>query len=108
MMRHNHIHHINAIQHYRQDASVYANTLAKRLVASLGVQPGRELVPCLGCGTESSNLAAIESWAFMACTTLKLPFSLQSLPILEGVLAPALDALKAQGVITCMGGVHHG
>lgn len=80
----------------RQDAAEYAHCLAKNLMASLCIKPGDDLVPHIGCGTEDCNLQAVESWVYMVCTCLKLPFSADQLRVLESLLEPTLNALSEQ------------
>ncbi|EGN74177.1 hypothetical protein A28LD_2317 [Idiomarina sp. A28L] len=96
MMNHNHTRHLAHTIELRSDAREFAGALAKNLMVSLHVIPGGDLVPHLGCGTEEDNLEAIESWVYMVCTCLKLPFSSDQLPFLENMLEPVLFALEEQ------------
>lgn len=85
---------VKAIDHARQLHTEYAGYLARQLTTQLQIPHGSELIPYLGFGFESSNLEAIESWVFMVCTELKLPFSSEQVPVLESHLVPILEALK--------------
>lgn len=84
----------SAINNARQTHADYAGYLARQLQDQLSIPSGGDLVPYIGLGYESTNLEAIESWVFMVCTALKLPFSSDQLPILESILMPILSALK--------------
>lgn len=88
---------IQTIQHTQRD---FAGPLAQHLVDSLHIQQGNSLVPYLGYGFESSNQDALESWVYMVCTSLKIPFSSASLSTLESILAPALDALRNERTLS--------
>lgn len=81
---------------FRYDAKEFAGYLANKLSESLRIIPGNELVQYIGCGDEQDNVEALESWVYMVCSSLKLPFSCDQAEMLESMLQPILTSISQE------------